>query len=745
MSGDGVVDIPVTGKVDAALIQGLIDLGKGLEEAAKKTDESASKTERAVISWRSFSDGVRKAADTFNEVHAAISTNVAMVTGFADGVARLAAEQAHLTASAQRLGLDYDQAAAAAGRFVDEVDVMSVANQFAARDIRLTQEQFDAFFRVAGSRAEELGVSVGQAAEQLTQALIRGREAGLDRFGQALGEVAGEGHLMGDRLAALVVQAGQVRQGTDDAATAMERLRDSMEDAQRIAASSFVDTLTRIESLADKTRTARTEVADLDDKMSALGSTAARTLELVGRPIAGLLGVIGLAARAAAASAIITAAYRGGAEAGNRAAREQLEALREMARFIGDQGGALGAAWGDTNGRSSSGAPSNDNAHGGGGPQVAQRADMSFTEAQAAANASVVGSHGQAIAGNDGLTRSEAAIADEQAKNKANERLAAAQGTHHARKEELEKIWQIHEAEHRARQEAELRQAAARRTADDREREARAFNEWFTAQMNAAAQMDQARKARDAETANSDSGRQSVNARAQLVEELRRASREEAVNDGVQERTLRASLQRRTAEIERAYEAQRSVGERLRDHFSDQASAAQTAADSIVAAYDRMTAAAGAHFAAWVTGKETFGDAMQGMVHDTLAAFAEIAAQQAIMELGRGLAALFLNPAEAAAHFGAAVLFGVVAGGAGVASQAVPSPSDAAKTAGSAAPNRQLSDRPSRSSGEGLAPIIINNYAPVIGGREVTSAEVGVRLGRYDDAAQRTRVQQRAA
>lgn len=719
MSGDGVVDIPVTGKVDAALIQGLIDLGKGLEEAAKKTDESASKTERAVISWRSFSDGVRKAADTFNEVHAAISTNVAMVTGFADGVARLAAEQAHLTASAQRLGLDYDQAAAAAGRFVDEVDVMSVANQFAARDIRLTQEQLDAFFRVAGSRAEELGVSVGQAAEQLTQALIRGREAGLDRFGQALGEVAGEGHLMGDRLAALVVQAGQVRQGTDDAATAMERLRDSMEDAQRIAASSFVDTLTRIESLADKTRTARTEVADLDDKMSALGSTAARTLELVGRPIAGLLGVIGLAARAAAASAIITAAYSGGAEAGNRAAREQLEALREMARFIGDQGGALGAAWGDTNGRSSSGAPSNDNAHGGGGPQVAQRADMSFTEAQAAANASVVGSHGQAI--------------------------AAAQGTHHARKEELEKIWQIHEAEHRARQEAELRQAAARRTADDREREARAFNEWFTAQMNAAARMDQARKARDAETANSDSGRQSVNARAQLVEELRRASREEAVNDGVQERTLRASLQRRTAEIERAYEAQRSVGERLRDHFSDQASAAQTAADSIVAAYDRMTAAAGAHFAAWVTGKETFGDAMQGMVHDTLAAFAEIAAQQAIMELGRGLAALFLNPAEAAAHFGAAVLFGVVAGGAGVASQAVPSPSDAAKTAGSAAPNRQLSDRPSRSSGEGLAPIIINNYAPVIGGREVTSAEVGVRLGRYDDAAQRTRVQQRAA
>ena len=50
MSGQGVIDLPVTGQVDAALIRGLIDLGEALKNASQKTEESGEKVARAARS-----------------------------------------------------------------------------------------------------------------------------------------------------------------------------------------------------------------------------------------------------------------------------------------------------------------------------------------------------------------------------------------------------------------------------------------------------------------------------------------------------------------------------------------------------------------------------------------------------------------------------------------------------------------------------------------------------------------------
>lgn len=713
MSGEGVIDLPVSGRVDAALIRGLIDLGEALKSASTQTDVGATKAERATVSWKSFSDGIGKAADKFNEVHAAISTQVAMINDLVDSVARLATEQAHLDAASSRLGLDFDEASAAAGRFADETDALAVANQFRARDITLTQTEINALMRVAGAHAEELGVTVGQAAEQLTQALIRGREGGLDRFGQALGDVAGEGVLMGERLDALVRQAGQVQQGTDDAATSMDRMRDSMDDAKRVAASAFVDTITRINGMTTATQSAGTEVESLNTRMEALGRTAARTLELIGRPIAALVGGVAIGIQGLVSSIAIMGAFqRGGVEAAAAERTRQSDTLRALMDFTSSQASGAAAAWGDTNERTTDGnGPTSDPARRPGQSAAATRdaaargtrADMSFTEQQSAANNAAVGAHGQTVAvADDGLERSDYARQTESEKLKSEERrAAAAHGTHQARKEELAKLAEIHDAEQRVRQETELRLAGARELAAEREREARDFDRWLASQTDRLAAEQEREKAQE------------------------RAKRDRDRDDA----------------------KQRDTGNQLRDYFTRQMRDANTMADVVEGAYSRMTGAASAHFGALVTGRETAGQALQGFVHDTLTAFAEIAAQQAMFELGKGFAALFLNPAEAAAHFGAAALFGVVAAGAGALSQAVPATAasgGAGSPAGSAAgPNRGANDRRDTSN-DNAAPVVVNYYAPVIGGRESTDAELGVRLGRYDDAA-RARRTRRAA
>ena len=97
--------------------------------------------------------------------------------------------------------------------------------------------------------------------------------------------------------------------------------------------------------------------------------------------------------------------------------------------------------------------------------------------------------------------------------------------------------------------------------------------------------------------------------------------------------------------------------------------------------------------------------------------------------------------AASAAYFAAgATLSGL---GAAIAPSA-PAPAAASGASGDAGTSRrQVSDRRDTSS-DSAAPIIVNYYAPVIGGRESTDAEVGVRLGRFDDAA-RARRTRRAA
>lgn len=73
----------------------------------------------------------------------------------------------------------------------------------------------------------------------------------------------------------------------------------------------------------------------------------------------------------------------------------------------------------------------------------------------------------------------------------------------------------------------------------------------------------------------------------------------------------------------------------------------------------------------WVLMGSTGPNAMRKMVASVLAGVAAQAAVLAIFELAKGFAMLFFNPAEAAAHFYAAALFGSLAVGTAVAGRAV--------------------------------------------------------------------------
>lgn len=73
----------------------------------------------------------------------------------------------------------------------------------------------------------------------------------------------------------------------------------------------------------------------------------------------------------------------------------------------------------------------------------------------------------------------------------------------------------------------------------------------------------------------------------------------------------------------------------------------------------------------WVLTGETGPAVMRKILASALAAIAAESAVRAIFETAKGIAALFLNPAEAGAHFAAAALFASIAGAAALAGRAV--------------------------------------------------------------------------
>lgn len=94
-------------------------------------------------------------------------------------------------------------------------------------------------------------------------------------------------------------------------------------------------------------------------------------------------------------------------------------------------------------------------------------------------------------------------------------------------------------------------------------------------------------------------------------------------------------------------------------------------ANVLQGAFEGMAHAIGSMVENWVLFGETGPAVMRKILAQALASIAAESAVRAIFELAKGFAALFLNPAEATAHFTAAALFGSIAVGSALAGRAI--------------------------------------------------------------------------
>lgn len=140
-------------------------------------------------------------------------------------------------------------------------------------------------------------------------------------------------------------------------------------------------------------------------------------------------------------------------------------------------------------------------------------------------------------------------------------------------------------------------------------------------------------------------------------------------------------------------------------------------ANTLRSAIDSFAFAVGDLVGNWVLLGETGPNAMRKLTASVLAGLAAQATTKAIFQLAEGFAMLFVNPAQAAAHFKSAALFGAVAGVAAVAGRSVagdlfkPQSRGAGDGAGSSGGSGQLNPLALQRNAGPLAP---RQEAPII-------------------------------
>ena len=626
-------------------------------------------------------------------------------------MAELADEQGRLDTASRDLGLNFDAAAASAGRFVDETEAMGVANRFAAADIRLTQQQLNDVMRVAGASADMLGTNTAGAVDTLREALIRGREGGLERFGQGLASVAGESHTVEDRLAALHVRAGEMAQATDTATDRLNRFKDSLEDSERTFATAFVGELTRLAEVGQGLADANGDAEEFARTIAAVGATAASMVTKVVLGVSIIGGAIGTVVGSLTGVVQLAEAATHGLAAFN-AERDRLhrEGLAVMSvNVVQDAINRLEAIDAESEQRTTAAV------------EVIQRARPTRAAAPAPA-AQGRAARAATAAPVDMTFTAEQAAADRL------EDIDRLLGINRAQNAELATravVDGLIEEERVRQRVADRAQSLAQRGLADAIAANDAENALTVADVTSAGPSRAALLAAE-ETATRELARATA--------DLSSARRDE--NDAslsAEERTTRmtTAFTAQTVALQRQRAAQRAVTAEVDKIKTDRVDALTGAAKGLS---DGLVSAG---VAALIAG-ENVGVALQKQLAASLQALAIESAQKALYSLATGFFYLATGNPAAVPAFTSAAIFGSVAVGAGLASAAI-APSAAPAAAGGGADERASRVSPGGAGGmgggSGAGPIVNNYYAPIVGGRQSTDAETGVRIDRYNDAA----------
>jgi len=280
----------------------------------------------------------------------------------------------------------------------------------------------------------------------------------------------------------------------------------------------------------------------------------------------------------------------------------------------------------------------------------------------------------------------------------------------------------------------QLRQAEARRLSMRRARED-AVSANAAAMGGGAPGAEDADTAADARAAMATEETSATRELARATQDLAQARREE--NDAsisFEERTTHVTeaLARQTTALHRQRTAQAASNAEVQKIRTDRmdflTNSTKGLADGLV------QAGLAAAFAG-----ESVGAALQKQLAASLQALAIEAAQKALFATATGLFQLATGNPAAAASFASAATFAAVAVtagaiGAAVAPAAAPTTPGAEPGAGRAG-DVTPSGAGGRGGGSSAGPIVNNYYAPIVGGRQSTDAETGVRIDRYNDAA----------
>jgi hypothetical protein len=593
---------------------------------------------------------ITRAAATFNQLHAAFTTVVGSVGALATRIGEASEEQERLNALSARLGVNFDEAAASAGRFADETEAMAAAGRFASADITVTQQRLNDLMRVAGAASITLGTDTAGAVQMLQEALVRGREGGLQRFGTELASVAGQSHTVEERFAALHQQALRVGQAHDTAADSVKRFQDAIGDSARTMASAFTTELARLAAVQSGFASASSSAEDFKHTLEAIGQTAALMVHAV---VGGLQIIAGSVGTILGGIAEIAGRLPGLGSFGQAGRDFRLESQRLVSGAVSGL-----EAIGRDQGTSRTTAA----------PEVAPAGQAGAGDTQRHGGA------GHGASGTEG------------------DRLAQQQEAALAAAEEQARAAAI---------DADFRAVLRLGTAEDQLAQHRAEN--FNAYLRGEAANDNARQ-QEAQRATA-----TFNAQRALANKDREllAERETA------HRTF-------TGHLTELYAAQESAGTRL--------------ADATRSTFSDIGNALSTHIQAVVAGKETLGQALRGMLSDTLGAIAKEAAMKGALYFAEGLGHLITAPPLAAADFGAsAAFFGVAAlagaGAAATAPSSAPAAGGGAASGGRAAP---VTSTAGGSSAQGGGATVVNNYyAPQFGGRTGTMSEVGQHVMRF--------------
>lgn len=693
---DGV-DIPITtpGGVEGAAV--LRALAQAMKDLGVQTQEAGAKA------------SATKSAFSFNEITQAVTTVHGAMTRLASSVSALATEQAQLDAGSARLGLNFDIAAEKAGRFTDETEAMTAASRLAEAGIRLTQDQLNDLTRVAARFAQNTGTTTAAALDQLTNGLITGSARGLRPFGAELQAVAGGSHTAEQRLAALSEQAAHTATATDDAASSMARFNDSIEDAARTLATSFVEGLTEITRVGAAADESGNKFEILTEDITTAGHTIGMVFGGVANGIGVVAGVVatsiaallsGIIAAGAGAGAVIDRLRSGHVtglyEAATRAARASVDdspITRSLIGFTEDRAAAANRIADETIAYAGTDRGPRASRARGGGTGGAPGVDM---EGGGSRDRDNTPSYAEA-------TRAKIVESDRYNREQAALRVAAARDYLRVLGEQ---------------QAAEL---TARRAASD------AYAEEATHANELARIRARIIGLSNEETAANEVRALRARAAGQRAEGVigQRAELEDARDPAVQRERIDEMRRSHTLERERAhlaqrYEMQRTFVDRMEELHSTEADGTRALAEGVSGAFAGMGQAIAKHAQGLIDGKESVGEALQGMLSDTLASLAQQAVVKGAMETAEGIAALagIVTAPLAPGHFAAAGAYFGVAALAGLGAAATAPSSGSAATAAPAAarePAARVSGSKGTASEGGAVVYNVNFGGPMYG------------------------------